>query len=358
MKKICIIAGTRPVFIMTAKLYKILKHYPRDFDVILVNTGQHYSKIMTDAIFNDLKVTPDYNLDLQLSNRWSLILGIKSLLEKKRPDFVIVFGDDNSAFAGAWVAKTLGIGIIHIEAGMRSGDWRMPEEMNRYFIDSIGDILFCPDQEAALTLGREFNKDGIIVGNIKNDSLLSVVHLLKKEYENPYAVVTLHRAENIDDRKQLIKILKALNEISQKISLKIMCHPRFDRELDNLSTSKYYYDNYIIPISSCLLPPLSYIEFLNLIYNSKFVITDSGGLQTDSVMLCRPCITFRISTEWTFTLNYGNRLARDINELLEIVDEYTKVPSIGPCLNNELIATPWGDGNTSERIVDYLLNEL
>lgn len=345
------IVGARPNFIKAAPVYEKLKQ--NNFDVELVHTGQHYTSIMSKDIFDDLKVYPDVYFESNTSDRWTLINEIRNYLSLSKPDLVMVFGDVNTTFAGAWAAKTLGIKIAHVESGLRSNDWRMPEEMNRYYVDSISDILFTTCQSSNNNLYDEFRHPNIVwVGNTMIDTLEKFREQIVTSTSNAglYVVATLHRPENIDNPDNLEKIMCYLLDFNKTIKIYLVCHPRLQKELDNLD---------IVFPSDMLLQPMSYLNFLKFVYHSQFVITDSGGLQEECAMMWKPCITFRKSTERPITLSHGNKLATTFEELEDFFNlyYYEAHSKIFPNINTwnfDLAKTTWGDGNASQRIVDYI----
>ena len=312
MKKIITVIGARPQFIKASVVSKELKKY---FNEIIVHTGQHYDKNMSDIFFEQLDIPkPKYNLGIgggtHAYQTGNMLIEIEKVLLDEKPDYVLIYGDTNSTLAAALAASKLLIPVIHIEAGLRSFNMNMPEEQNRILSDHIAKILFASTDEAVNNLKNEgITKNVYNVGDVMCDSVLYFSKKVSKKdfkvelnpiYEkkeiNKWYLTTIHRAENTEDDKNLSEILKALNELDELVIFPV--HPRIRKMVDSL-VKKNNYDNLYF------VEPVDYLTMLYLTKNSKKVITDSGGLQKECYILDVPCITVRDQTEWVETLKRG-----------------------------------------------------
>ncbi len=313
---LAMVAGARPNFMKIAPLMKALAG-DADFAVALIHTGQHYDDNMSGQFFRDLGIPqPDFHLEVGSASHAQqtaeVMKRIEPVLEKLRPAAIVVVGDVNSTAAAALVAKKLGIDVVHAEAGLRSFDRSMPEEINRIVTDSITDIFLVTEESGRANLLRE----GVaverihLVGNLMIDSLQQ--HLERARESDiadrlelrgkPYGVVTLHRPANVDDPNALGEILDALTVIAETTPLYWPVHPRTRARLNTGAT--------LIPASLHLLEPLGYLDFLSLEAASSLVLTDSGGIQEETTVLGVPCLTLRDNTERPVTIELGtNRLA-------------------------------------------------
>ncbi len=317
IRKIILIAGARPNFMKIAPLVKHLKNYK------IISTGQHYGNMSQDCLLPD----PDYNLDLKTSNIKVLTSNIYNILKIEKPDLVIVVGDVNSSLAGAYAANNLNIKLAHVEAGLRSFDNSMPEEVNRIRIDQLSNYLFVSEPAGIKNLKAEgITKNVFLVGNTMIDSLIN----------QEYAVLTLHRPSNVDNDKNLFKCLQILIKVSKKIKIIFPIHPRTKEALSNL-----------IPINSCkVIDPLPYPEFIKLVKGAKFVLTDSGGIQEETTHLNIPCLTMRENTERPITIEQGSNVLVGLDEK-KILKEVDRI------LNNLIPIKLW-DGKASERICEII----
>lgn len=309
--KIATILGTRPEII---KLSPVIPSLDKKFDHILIHTGQHYSSRLSDIFFKDLNLrVPDYNVHVGSGSHGyqvgTMLIKIEEIIKKEKPDAVIVQGDTNTTLAGALVASKLNIKLIHIEAGCRCGNRKLPEEINRIVTDHCSDILVAIDDESYENLIKEGidKKKIFLTGNTSVEALLRNKKFadkcgtleklnLKKE---KYAVVTVHRAENTK-KENLTGIIKALNEISKLVDIVFPIHPR--------SKKAIYDTNIKIYRKVKLIEPMGYLDFIKLLSNSRFVMTDSGGVQEEAVELNVPCLVLRNETE----LNEFVRLGKTI----------------------------------------------
>ena len=372
MKSIVIVVGTRPNFIKSIQLYETLNKY---FNITLIHTGQHYDDKMSNIFFNQLNIKkPDIKLKLNkagnLDNKLyksfnynqNLDLVVKDLinykndlgqlgeirdkvihhLKKINPDLVIVFGDVTSTLASALAAETLNIQIAHVESGLRSNDLGMPEEINRILVDHITEYYFITEQSGLDNLKKSGKKEHLyLVGNTMIDTQKMYLSkaLNTKYYKKlnlvpkDYILVTLHRPSNVDNFSKFRKIILDLEQLNENIIFPI--HPRIRKHLKKIDSFKIKF-----------LDPLGYLEFTCLMANSKYVITDSGGIQEETTILNIPCFTLRKTTERPITLieNKGT------NQLIDKIGDIKLIP----CTGNISL---W-DGKTSERIAKILIEIL
>lgn len=353
MKKAISIIGARPQFIKCSILYNKLKD---DLNEIIVHTGQHYDENMSGIFFNELDIPyPDYNLNIGSGSHGEqtskMLLQIERVLLKENPDMVIVYGDTNSTIAGALAAVKLQIPVVHVEAGLRSFNRIMPEEINRVLTDNSSDLLFAPTETAMKNLMNEGLKSkSHLTGDIMYDAILKFSKILSKSNIinllelNPkeYFLLTLHRPYNVDDKDILNEIIKALGEMSETIVFPV--HPRTKKMILNY---KLKMGNNIK-----LINPVGYIELIELEKNAKKIITDSGGIQKEAYFLNVPCVTLRPETEWIETLKNNknilikNRGKNDIIAALKSKQIF------------DIDDKPFGDGDSAgimrKIILDYL----
>jgi UDP-N-acetylglucosamine 2-epimerase (non-hydrolysing) len=348
--KVLHVVGARPNFMKAAPLLRVLRS--RGIEQVLVHTGQHYSANMSDIFFTQLAIpAPDVNLEVgsgtHACQTAEVMVRFEPVVLEQKPDIVVVYGDVNSTAAAALVCSKIGIRVAHVEAGLRSFDRTMPEEINRIITDQISDLLFTPSAEADANLQREGISAEKIhrVGNVMIDSL---VHLLpasrqctKDGFPERYALVTLHRPSNVDNNDGLRNILEALLQINEDLPVVFPVHPR---------TRQRIVDFGIDASALCLVDPIPYIEFLGLQSRATVVITDSGGIQEETTFLNVPCLTLRNNTERPITITLGtNVLVGDDTrklrwEIVKILDGKAKKGTVPPL---------W-DGRTAERIADVL----
>lgn len=321
--KILSIVGARPNFVKIAPIVRALATRPDTFEHRLVHTGQHYDARMSDAFFADLDLpAPDYHLGVgsggHAHQTAAVMLGLEPVLEEVRPDLVLVVGDVNSTLAGALTAKKLGIAVAHVEAGLRSGDMTMPEEINRRCVDAICDILFTTDRLADENLARE-NPPGQIVrvGNVMIDTLLDQLPAARA-LDMPgrlglsaagYGVLTLHRPANVENRDTLADLLDAVRAGAKDLPVVFPVHPRTRGRIEAFGLGDRLSADPSGP-GLFATDPLGYRPFLGLTQGARLVMTDSGGLQEEATVLGVPCVTLRETTERPITvLEGGNRLA-------------------------------------------------
>lgn len=359
MKKILCVAGARPNFIKISPLLNEFRKYA-GIEVKLVHTGQHYDYNMSKCFFEALEISdPDFFLDIgacsDVEQIAKVMLGMEQLLLKDSYDLVIVVGDVNSTLAAAVAANKLSIPVAHVEAGLRSFNMKMQEEVNRILTDRISTFLFTHSESANENLRREGMKDYLLAGNVMIDTLkqfekkaeestvLERLDLKRKEY----ALATIHRPENVDCPETLSEILDAINHINKTTKVVFSIHPRTQKRMksfglnDKLKNIK-------------LIDPLNYIDFISLVNNSKLVLTDSGGLQEETSGLNIPCLTLRNETERPVTLSIGTNMLAG-NKKSSILKAYEKIS------NREIRrkgGIPYWDGKASSRIVSFLVENL
>lgn len=318
MKKIISIIGARPQFIKHAPMQLELQKY---FNALTIHTGQHYDKNMSDVFFNELNMpAPDFLFDIggsktQGEQTGIMLTEIEKVCTSEKPDALLIYGDTNSTLAGALVAAKMHIPQIHIEAGLRSYNREMPEEVNRIVADQFANLLFCPTQQAIDNLAKEgISHDGIFLsGDVMCDTLHLVKDKIKKLVDVPYYIATLHRPYNTDDNDRLRLILTELNNLDKKVVFPI--HPRTVSRMKGFNLDKADFKNIDF------IAPIGYVESLSYQRYSDAVITDSGGMQKEAYMLQKKCITIRSETEWSETLNGGwNTLVfNDISSIKSIL---------------------------------------
>jgi UDP-GlcNAc3NAcA epimerase len=295
----------------------------KKFTALTLHTGQHYDANMSDVFFKELNIPkPDFLLDLpptkgQGAQTALMMIEIEKICEDLVPDAILIYGDTNSTLAGALVAAKLGIRIIHIEAGLRSFNRSMPEEINRIVADTFADTLFCPTKTAIENLKKEgITHDGIFLsGDVMCDMLRMITPKLRSLKKGSYYFATIHRPYNTDDPARMKRILETFNALEHPVVFAM--HPRTKYKLEEAGISTKQYSNIGI------VPPASYVESISYQANAECIITDSGGVQKEAYMLKRKCITLRSETEWVETLNNGwNTLVFDsIEDIQNIVKE-------------------------------------
>ena len=307
--KLLSIVGARPQFIKCAPLSRELR---KEHEEILVHTGQHYDQEMSEIFFEELDIPkPDYNLGIGSGSHGEqtgkMLTAIEKVLLKEAPDFVLVYGDTNSTLAGALAASKLHIKVGHVEAGVRSFDRKMSEEINRVLTDHISNLLFCPTRTAVENLEREGITDGVhLVGDVMTDALIynkkvaydrsRIIEELGLKHKG-YLVVTVHRPSNTDSRENIRNIIEALGGSGRPVVFPV--HPRTEKYL------KEYGLRDSMPFNVKLIQPVGYLDMLRLMASAEKILTDSGGIQKEAFMLGVPCITLRDNTEWMETLEGG-----------------------------------------------------
>jgi len=362
--RISVILGTRPEIIKMAPIIKELEKQKNDYSII--HTGQHYSYEMDRIFFDELELhQPEYNLDVGSGTHGAqtgkMLEGIEATLLKDRPNIILVQGDTNTVMAGALAAVKLGIKVGHVEAGLRSFDRSMPEEINRVITDHISDLLFPPTQRGKENLLKEGIAENkiFVTGNTIVDAVYQNLEISKRKKntlkgmglnKKDYILVTIHRQENVDNKERFKGILQGLAEISHNSDIKIVypIHPRTKKMIDILQL----HDEIHSIKNLIVCEPLGFLEFLQLEENAKLIATDSGGIQEEACILGVPCITLRENTERPETIEVGaNMLAgTDPFRIAEAAKEMmTRKASW---------KSPFGDGNSGQRIIEIINAEL
>jgi UDP-N-acetylglucosamine 2-epimerase len=295
--------GARPQFIKASALSKLIRKQ-RNINEIIIHTGQHYDYEMSRIFFKELNIPqPKYNLNIKSKYHGAMtgkmMEGIEKILLKEKPDYTLVYGDTNSTLAGALASKKLHIPVIHIEAGLRSYNKKMPEEINRVLTDHCSDILFTPSKLAGQNLKHEgMRQNSIInVGDIMYDVFLSVYKNLKKKNKTYDILVTIHRAENTNSKSKMLNIIKNLNKLSNEYNILFPIHPRTKKAMDQYKILKLL--NKKIKVTR----PLSYKQTIYYLKYAKLLITDSGGMQKEAFFAKIQTLTIRNETEWPETIN-------------------------------------------------------
>lgn len=357
-KRIVIIVGTRPNFIKITQFEKEFAKYKGEFDYKLVHTGQHYDKNMSALFFEQLQLKkPDVTLNIKGKSPsdqiGTIIIQLSELFLEWQPDLAIVVGDVNSTLAASIAAKKSGIRIAHLESGLRSFDQEMPEEINRLLTDTITDDFFITEQSGLDNLSKELpHKAGLhFVGNTMIDTLIAFDKAIQadtileelKVTKNSYALMTMHRPRNVDTKKSLLKIIELINKITKNSQLVFPIHPRTKKSLEKHGLFSQVENNAAV----ILTKPLGYLAFQKLIAASKYVITDSGGIQEETTYRRVPCLTLRPNTERPSTITLGS------NELVPfdpiIIGE--KIQSIHEGTYKKGQIPPLWDGQATKRIV-------
>jgi UDP-N-acetylglucosamine 2-epimerase (non-hydrolysing) len=358
--KILSIVGARPQFVKVSPVDEELKK--RNHEHIIVHTGQHYDYEMSKAFFEQLSIPePDYNLEVGSGTHayqtGQMLMKLGEVISEEQPEIVMIYGDTNSTLAGALAAVKLLIPVAHVESGYRSFDMTMPEEINRIIADRVSQILFAPTKEAAENLKNEGIKEESIhvVGDIMVESLLknlnkadssTILEQLGLE-KGKYVLMTLHRQENVDNPERLKKIFTGLSETP--LPIVFPCHPRTRKRIEEFNifeTSSYEREKLIF------IKPLPYLDFIKLEKEAAFVVTDSGGVQGEALILSKPCVTLRYNTEKTETIKAGS------NELAgaepERIKESVKRAYQKHIEGAEFELPELWDDKVSKRIVDAL----
>ena len=370
--KIILVAGARPNFMKIAPIIKAMKGQT-ELECLLVHTGQHYDEKMSKYFFNDLGLPkPDINLEVgsgtHAEQTAGVMVGFEKVLDQEKPDLVVVVGDVNSTMACTITAKKLNIRVAHVEAGLRSRDMTMPEEINRLCTDVLCDYLFTTDHFADENLKLEGVPDDKVffVGNVMIDTLMAHREHAEKldtleRYglsEGNYAAMTMHRPGNVDEKQVLEGILEAVDEISKVVPIIFPIHPRTRKMVESFNLQHFLQTiekaSGEIKSGIWVTEPLGYLEFLNLNMHSKFILTDSGGLQEETTVLGVPCVTMRPNTERPITAELGTNVVvgnspqRILEACRDIMSGNFKKGRIPP---------KW-DGNAAERIVKIIAQSM
>jgi UDP-GlcNAc3NAcA epimerase len=357
MTKIVTVIGARPQLIKASVVSKAFRESGKITEV-MVHTGQHYDANMRDIFFEQMKLSkPSYQLDINQSTHGDLtgrmLIEIEKILMHEKPDWMLVYGDTDSTLAGALAASKLHIKIAHIEAGLRSYNMRMPEEVNRLITDRVSSILFCPTRIAEENLRHEGYGSGfstiIQSGDVMYDAALyfrrfepsneKVKQII--EQDRPFVLATIHREENTNDKNKLQSIFSGLDEVNKRMQVIMPLHPR----------TKKLMQSYSMQTNITLIEPIGYIEMLKLIEKSQLVITDSGGLQKEAYFLGKYCLTAREETEWLELVENGYNVLVGANKelILEMFDAFRNK-------SFENTMNLYGNGNASSIITKVLAN--
>ncbi len=352
--KIVTILGARPQFIKAGSVSREISKHP-DITEVIVHTGQHYDTNMSDIFFTQMQIPkPDYFLGVGGKSHGAMtgqmIEKIEEVLLKESPDWVLLYGDTDSTLAGAIAASKLDIKIAHVEAGLRSYNMKMPEEINRILTDRVSTILFCPTSVAIENLKKEgyanMNCTVLDIGDVMYDGALFYSHMAIKPKDvldsvNSFILCTVHRAENTDDPNKLNNVFMALGEIAKHTHIILPLHPRTKKLIKQYNIDLL--DNITI------IDPVGYLEMVWLICNSELIMTDSGGLQKEAFFFEKPCITLRDETEWSELVKnrFNVLVGANYNRIVSTYNEFT--------FNTDFSQRFYGDGNASKRICDSLM---
>ncbi|MFN8341543.1 MAG: UDP-N-acetylglucosamine 2-epimerase (non-hydrolyzing) [Cyclobacteriaceae bacterium] len=354
MKKVVTVVGARPQFVKAATVSRALRDHP--IEEVLVHTGQHHDANMSDIFFTEMEIpSPRYNLAIQGLGHGAMtgrmLEKIEEVLLLEKPDYLMVYGDTNSTLAGALAASKLHIPVVHVEAGLRSFNMEMPEEVNRILTDRISNILFCPTQTAVKNLQKEgFDQFGCEIiqnGDVMFDAAQyyrqrAVQSGIAKQLnirQGQFCLVTLHRAENTNDVARLRSICNALNEIHNELPVVLPLHPR----------TKGFLKEHQIPLNVIVVDPVGYFDMLSLLDQCRLVFTDSGGLQKEAYFFNKFCITLRDQTEWIELVDAGaNALAGANQQLIVSLFHQHKQDISG--FADQL----YGDGHAAAKIAERL----
>ena len=344
MTRFLTVIGNRPQFVKAAAVSRLLR---AEAEEVLVHTGQHHDPELSQVFFDELGLPrPEHQLSLgggtNTEQTSRMLVAVAELIAAERPDAVLVYGDTNSTLAGALAAAQAGVAVAHVEAGMRSYDRSMPEELNRVLTDHVSALLLCPGEAAAANLEREGVHGAVeVVGDVMVDVSL-LVQPRARERPLPeglrpggYVLATAHRAGNVDDPARLARLVEVLTSLPAPVVLPL--HPRTRERLDAAGLSLG---------DVRVLPPLGYLEFTTLLCSARAVATDSGGVQKEAYLAGVPCITLRDTTEWTETVDAGWNVLVDLDRAAAVAALDRAVPAERPPL--------YGDGRAGERVVDAL----
>jgi UDP-GlcNAc3NAcA epimerase len=359
MLKICTIIGARPQFIKAAAVSAKIAEMQKNSDIseVIIHTGQHYDADMSKIFFEELNIPKEkYNLEvgsgLHGAQTGKMLEGIENILIQEEPDWVLIYGDTNSTLAGALAAVKMHIPVAHIEAGMRSFNRQMPEEINRIVADSISTLNLCSTSTAVDNLKSEGMGDtAFLTGDVMYDCALNFEALAEK-YCDPlssfalskgeYILMTCHRAENTDDKLRLSQIVSAVNKIAEKHTVLYPMHPR----------TASFIEKYDLEFSDKVkvVPPVGYLDMLVLEKNAEIILTDSGGIQKEAFFYQVPCVTMRDETEWVETVELGWNILTGASEE-KIINSVAKFADNRPPLTDK---HPYGNGNAAEIIIEQI----
>ncbi|MCB1856784.1 MAG: UDP-N-acetylglucosamine 2-epimerase (non-hydrolyzing) [Gammaproteobacteria bacterium] len=352
--RILTVVGARPQFIKAAAVSRELRKKP-EVEEILIHTGQHFDAGMSDIFFEQMEIPrPDHRLQISGMNHGAMtgrmLEGVEALITDRKPDWVLIYGDTNSTLAGALAAAKLHVPVAHVEAGLRSFNMRMPEEINRVLADRISSVLFCPTAHAVSNLEaegyRNLNVEIQLVGDVMQDAALFYKSRARRpESVSTYArddliLATVHRAENTDDRERLTQIVMALNRLHRDQPVVLPLHPRTRKCLEK----------YGLKLDLHVIEPVGYLEMVWLLEHAQIVLTDSGGLQKEAYFFGRPCVTLRDETEWVELVERGVNYLSGANaeSILSAVGRMRPVTVMD---DDQL----YGGGQAARRIAQYFV---
>lgn len=358
MKKILTIVGARPQFVKAATISREVMSDP-EVEEVLVHTGQHFDENMSEIFFREMEIPkPKYNLDINALNHGAMtgrmLEGIEELILAEKPDGLLVYGDTNSTLAGAIAAKKLHVPIGHVEAGLRSFNMRMPEEVNRILTDRISEFLYCPTDTAIENLKKEgfaeFPSEIVRTGDVMYDAALFYsqrsAEMATAASDVPFrefALSTLHRAENTDSPMRLAELVKGINQVHKELPVVLPLHPRTRKKLEEFN----------LKLDVHVIDPIGYFDMVELLKKCRLVLTDSGGLQKEAFFFGNPCITLRDQTEWVELVERGFNVLVGA-KASEILTAFQDMTSKQLDFNADL----YGDGRAAQNILNHLKNAL
>lgn len=357
-KKVLTIVGARPQFIKAAAVSRAISKVSDRLTEVMVHTGQHFDDNMSAVFFNELEIpAPAHNLEISSGTHGSMtgrmLVAVEEVMLAEKPDWVLIYGDTNSTLAGALAAAKLHIPVAHVEAGLRSFNMRMPEEVNRVLSDRVSALLLCPTDEAVTNLRREGITTGVFnVGDVMYDVALHMREKARTQSDvlrrlgveqGKFVLATCHRQENTDDPARLGAIVEAFRQISADTKLVLPLHPRTRKLLDDATRQK---------LSNVILTdPLGFLDMVALEQAAQVVVTDSGGVQKEAFFYGVPCVTMRDETEWveTVSLGWNTIVGADTGRIV------SAVRTASAQRPEASTAKPYGDGRAAEHVVDHLL---
>lgn len=351
--KILTVVGARPQFIKAATVSRVIKSMS-DVNEVIVHTGQHFDKNMSDIFFDEMCIPkPHYNLEIASLSHGAMtgrmLESVENLILEEQPDWVLVYGDTNSTLAGALAASKLKVKVAHVEAGLRSFNMNMPEEQNRILTDRISNVLFCPTQLALRNLHREgyrdFPVDIHVIGDVMYDAALFYGEKAVRPKDLPvnlesggFVLATVHRAENTDDDKRLSEIVNGLNRLNNKLPVILPLHPRTAKKIQALK----------LKLNVSVIAPVGYLGMVYLLQNCRFVVSDSGGVQKEAYFFEKQCLVLRDETEWQELVEHGTNIIVGANatKLIEGVNSLNK--------DHDYSVPFYGNGQSANKIIDKL----
>ena len=378
--KILTIIGARPQIIKSSAISRAVAKRKGEIEEVVVHTGQHYDKEMSEVFFEELSIPqPKYNLNIGSGKHGEqtakMITGIEELLEKEKPDAMLVYGDTNSTLAGAVATSKIHIPLVHVEAGLRSYNKRMPEEVNRIMADHVSTMLMCPTETALKTLEKEgfslnnkapFDIDNPAVmfsGDVMYDNAVHFAEIAQEknlQFEkvnidsDDFILVTVHRDYNTDQAGRLEGIIEGLMEISEKFKVKVLfpIHPRTKNKIENLK-NKNLTQKFLNHQNIEITLPVPFLDLVKLMTNSKMIVSDSGGVQKEAFFFKKPCLVLRTETEWTELVENGNNLLCE-SDKKEMVEKFEIL------FNKTDYTFPefYGNGAASDFIIEQIIKHL